>query len=245
MSKNKEIRDRVENIFQQSLSSLDVMKDFALRAEFGEKTSICKSLEKSPYTRNYCNQELFALSQDWPLIVFENATLDIRPNTPLSVTRGSDKVLEQDPFHYDYLGVERGDREDKSTLLFNGNNVDREAPTYFALPDDVKLYIPKMQKLDIPSEALQALKEMEKDVFSFSLNDSEKEVRKSIRKSYPQFTDDLFKSLPAEVKFSHTWRKDVDTVTMHSNDGAKMLHARGASVSDVNNRIMACDFYPS
>lgn len=243
--KHGDPRARVEDIFQKSLSSCDVIKGFALRVEFEDKTTICNTLERSPYTKNYYNRALFDLSKDWPLVVFDNATLEIRPNTPLSLTRNNDKILEQDPFHYDYLGVEKGDRQDKATLLFNGDNVTRQAPTYFALPDDIKLCIPEMRKLTISEDALDVLKKLAEEDFSFSLLDSVKDVRKAIRKDYPQFTDDLFKALPIEGKFSHTWHKDVDTVTMHSNDGEKLLHARGASTTDVNNKIMACDFYPS
>lgn len=238
-------RGRIEDIFKKSLLSCDVVNSFTLRVEFEDKTSICSALDRSPYTKSYYNRELFELSKDWPLVVFDNATLEIRPNTPLSLTRNMDKILEQDPFHYDFLGTEHGDREDKSTFLFNGNNVDRQAPTYFALADDVKLHIPQMQKLSLPDEALEALKAMEKDEFLFSLNDSEKEVRRGIRKSYPLFTDDIYKALPMASKFAQTWRKEVDSVTMHTNDGGKLLHARGASTSDMNNKIMACDFYPS
>ena len=238
-------RDRVEDIFQSPVLSCDVIKGFALRVEFEEKTTICAALERSPYTKNYYNRSLFDLSKDWPLVVFENATVNLRPNTPLSLTRNSDQILEQDPFHFDYLGPERGDREDKATFLFNGDNVARQAPTYFALPDDIKFHIPEMHKLSLSEETLDLLKKMSEQDFSFGLIDSEKDVRRAIRRSYPQFTDDLFEALPIDSKFSHTWHKDVDTVTMHSNDGAKLLHARGASTTDVNNKIMACDLYPS
>lgn len=243
--KQENLRVRVEDIFQSPLLSCDVINGFTLRVEFEDKTTICDALERSPYTKSYYNSSLFELSKDWPLVVFENATVNIRPSTPLSLTRNSDKILEQDPFHFDFLGIEKGDRKDKATLLFNGDKITREAPTYFALPDDIKLHIPEMEKLSISGETIGILKEMGKDDFSFSLIDSEKDVRRAIRKSYPQFTDDLFAALPIDSRFSQTWHKDVDTVTMHSNDGAKLLHARGASSSDANNRIMACDFYPS
>ncbi|PCI56266.1 MAG: hypothetical protein COB36_05685 [Alphaproteobacteria bacterium] len=60
------------------------------------------------------------------------------------------------------------------------------------------------------------------DIFQRSLSSCTRQAP-----TYFSLPDDLFKELSIEGKFLRTWHKDVDTVTMHSNDGANCYMLAG------------------
>ncbi len=234
---------RIDEIFRAKVKSCAFERSFVLRVAFEEKTDIGTVIKKNPYTGAPANGELYDLSREVPLIVFDNAFCSRMPNAPISNTRSDTNVLEQDPFHFDFLGEKMNDRS-KSSILFNPNDVSREAPTYFALPEHVRLAITEMSPLGIPDAALEALKKMGAEDYAFSLEPDERKVRDVIIKEFPEFTDQVYANIPTEAKFAHTWAQGHSTVTMHINDSEQLLHARGGSETDHTNQITVYDFYP-
>lgn len=118
---------------------------FVLRVEFEQETDIsCALNSQERPRREYCNQDIFDLSKDTPLIVFSNGYISTDPNSGISGTMSKDFILEQHPYHSDYY------EDEKCTFLYKDKEDTREAPTYFAQLDKAQESIRGILRLSIP-----------------------------------------------------------------------------------------------
>ena len=238
-----EAKLQVEEIFGSRVKTCAFERSFVLRVEFENETDVGSVFTRCPYQKTLHSGSLFSLSTEVPLVVFDNATLNRTANAPISVRRNADRILQQDPFHYDYEGEKASDQL-KSTFLFNPQNITRQAPTYFALPEQVKLAVNGMEPLSVSDTVRNALLEMGNEDYGFSLRPRERPYREAIITGFPEFTDEVFAQIDPDAKYAHQWTQNDCSVTMHINDGTKLLHARGSSETDQTNDIAICDFYP-
>ncbi|MDH5722416.1 MAG: hypothetical protein OEY94_03725 [Alphaproteobacteria bacterium] len=242
-AREKIAREKIENIYGRKLESCRFERDFVLRATFKGLVDVSSVLHQDPDdAQRYFNSDLFSLSQNTPVIIFGNALVEKKDNGTISALTNNKYILQQDPFHYDYWDSRLKDPK-RVTFLFKDSYIFRDAPTYFALPGDVKRVVSKMQPLNVHEKVIAALKEMAQSDYTFSLQESEHKARYDIIRGYPEFTDTVYKAIPEGSKFAHYWMPDKYVVTMHYNDGDKLLHARGSSKYDNINKIKICDFF--
>ena len=233
-------RRDIEAVIHDRLQECKAVKPFALSVVFRERADVAQFMHSSLKHGGAVSDVLGRVSDDFPLIVFQNAHLSLPTDIKPSGDSDWDGCLQQDPFHVDFKPGVTGDVGPLSLLFKKRSGDFRDAPTYFAEPDAVKAAIAGLQKLRLPGHALSLIKHMLAHDSDFYL-DSDR--REELAELVPDFTDAVYNAIPDHQKYRHDWRENEDTVTMHVNDLRRLLHARGGTLHDRYNRIGLFDFY--
>ena len=245
---------QIEDIFESAVDSCSFVREFALQVVFRDQTDVGNVFTKSripfvPFSDRLKNKDLYALSQEVPLVTFQNATINRSPTVRLTGRADEkEKRLNQDPFHIDelpFLGLFK-DGYPPTTIIYSPEGVQRDVPTYYATYDSVQNALRELSlKASLPWSMRQALLAMSEDGYEFSaLSRNSPERATLLSLGHDSLTHDIFASIDEDQKFEKDWNDD-NRVVMHSNQPNTILHGRPSSQEGFINHLHAISFYPN
>ncbi|PCJ99775.1 MAG: hypothetical protein COA45_02860 [Zetaproteobacteria bacterium] len=237
------IKEEIETLFNARVDECSFERDFVLKVRFSELTDIFDKTFKGyngVLTAQKVQQAVLDLQVHAPVIIFENCEMfSAKADSNLSDNPDERGNIGAHFFHRDFFGF--GEKEDApSSFLFNPLNVDRKAPTYYALVESVKEAVDKLsQKPPYSSEKSQVgLKELSS--YGYTDRDSDHQVMQFINVTLGhEFTQAVFDEMPDKDKISIQWKQDENIVVMQSNL-LDVAHARPA-LGDNRNDMSAID----
>lgn len=233
----KDLANRIEGIFNSAVAVCTRINSFAYDVSFKDKTDIGAPINQVSFKRVYDCPALVELSEEIPVLQFSNAYMGRASNSDPSSGWGKRYKMKQDPFHRDKLGLDRA----STSLFFKDRDYEREAPTYFALPDSARRAIKaQIDETTHPKDVNKAMAEMSHPGYSFTLLDKHLPPRQILQKKHEDFTQNTYDLIPDDEKFAHHWKTDEDVVIMFNNQAETVLHARPAS-NDKQNKVQIID----
>ena len=237
------IKEEIEILFNAHVDQCSFERDFVLKVRFLELTDIFYKTFKGyngVLTAQKVQQAVLDLQAHAPVIILENcAMFCAKADSNLSDNPDEDRKIGAHFFHRDSFDL--GEKEDApSTFLFNPVNVDREAPTYYALVDSVKEAVDKLSHKPSYSSAQSqvGLKELSK--YGYTDMDVDHQIVHTVNATLGhKFTQAVFDKIPDQDKISIQWKKDKNIVIMHANL-SNVTHARPA-MGDNRNDMSAID----
>lgn len=176
--------------------------------------------------------EISALVDKLGVAVLTNATFTGPSTHSVSSARDKADRLVQDPFHIDY-GFTPNDP--KVSALFNAAQRRRDAPTYYAMAQDVRTAIGDVGSAwhsTLADDVCEALKEMQTPRYYFSMSPFERPPRQKVLWRFPAFTRAVFHTLPIDKRYAHNWTDENQGIVLHSNRPGHFLHGRPHSDTD-------------
>ncbi|MBI1300477.1 MAG: hypothetical protein GC137_02365 [Alphaproteobacteria bacterium] len=198
-----------------------------LCVEFLRIADIDADFEQLDHNSNhYTCAKVLDLSQEAPVMIFENAAVTRNPslNTTGRLFRGKRGTVD-DIFHHDAVYNKDGTAVlSMTTVLSYTGFENRDQPTWFADIYAVREAMKKLPYGTMAPEVRQAVELISSSSFRSSEITNE---RGTIRRNYPKFMTDLLPLIPDSKKLAHQWRGNTHQVTMHNNAG-DVLHGRKA-----------------
>lgn len=241
----QEFKAEIEQLFNSSVSSCERINPFALRIRFNHKTDLSRTFhEKDTDARPsyHADSRLRDLSNQAPVIIFENAFISREDavTKPSAFLDSIENTLTQDLFHRDVFNT---NQHAEVSMLYNPLQIDRNAPTLYALQDSVREVMLKFSKdrPDLLKSVRDSLKQMaENPNYNFSSINNEGKIRRLIETFSDQdITQQLYDQIEDQNRLSVQWRSNIPQVVMHANF-SNVLHARPIA-ADKDNLLRAAD----
>lgn len=248
MGDAKHIKEQVEEVFGAKVESCHYSRSFALNVRFVDYTDIYTTDKFLKYdsTENQqsVTQDLLDLQKLAPLIIYENAGLSWSAgDQSLSENKKLGGEIGAHFFHSDFFN-DPNTIQSPSTFLYNVNNVNRDAPTYYALVDSVKQATASITSESLPSDK-RKLEMGYRNLGTYEYTASERnfQIMHIINATLGHdFTKAVYDHISENDKISVPWQKGANIVVMHSNL-SDVVHARPA-MGDTENRIASLDLIP-
>ena len=239
----KDIQEEIESLFKSPVEQCYFTRDFVLEVKFAALTDIFDSTIKD-YSQSLSEQNaksgILQLQENAPVIILKNCYIScLEAENNLSQNKDTEHNIGAHFFHRDFFNFGHN-KDPASTVLHNPFNVDRDAPTYYALIESVKDSVEKLSHNPTYGDTKSEKGLNELFGYEYTSVDSDHQIMHIVNATLGhEFTQAVFDSINDEDKFEVHWKEDVNVVVMHSNV-ANVAHARPAMSDDVND-ISAID----
>ncbi len=234
----KDIQEEIETLFNARVEECAFTRNFVLEVKFAELTDIFDTTIKD-YQQALSAQNtqpgILDLQANAPVIILKNCYISsVEAENNLSDNPDDNRKIGSHFFHRDFFDFGKGE-DAPSTVLFNPLNVDRDAPTYYALVDSVQNSVEKLASNPAYGSGKDQVGFNGLAVYQYTTVDEDYQIMHTVNATLGhKFTQAVFDDISDEDKIAIDWKEDGNVVILHSNLST-VAHARPAMGDNIND----------